>query len=199
MKQKTRKQRYNEIVSADDEELNSCVIELAEVYLKDFPDSQGAWLMYSFALYKTDRFKEAKKALIKTIKLTEESDDNFSWLLCRMGRLYEDSGHFNKAIEWFVKANHINPSEATFLIYQGVMLLRTERFDEAAEIFLEATKCTKGCIDEAFYNLGVARITQRKYLEASQCFEKALEIDPKYNEAKKQLKDMKKVLEIKTI
>ena len=84
MSSKTREQRYQEIILADDKELNSCVIELAESYLKDFSDSQGAWLMYSFALYKTDRFKEAKKALLKTMKLTQESDDNFSWLLCRM-------------------------------------------------------------------------------------------------------------------
>ena len=196
MKSKTRKQRYQEIISADDKELNSCVIELAENYLNDFPDSQGVWLMKSFALYRTDRFKEAKKALLKAMKSAEESDDNFSWFLCRMGRIYEDSGNFNKANEWYKKAQSSNPSEATFFIYQGVMLLRKERFDEAAEIFLEATKCKEGCIEEAFYNLGVACIAQRKYQKAVQYFEKALAIDPKYKEAKQQLKDVKKVLEI---
>ncbi|CAN5195910.1 hypothetical protein BH20ACI1_BH20ACI1_01150 [soil metagenome] len=35
MKQKTRKQRYQEIISTDDKELNSCVIELAENYLQE--------------------------------------------------------------------------------------------------------------------------------------------------------------------
>lgn len=196
MKSKTKKQRYREIVLADDKGFNSCVIELAENYLNDFPDSQGAWLMYSFAFYRTDRFKEAKKALIRAMSLTKESDDNFSWLLCRMGRIYEDSGNFDKAIEWYKKAQSSNPSEATFFIYQGVMLLRKEFCDEAAEIFLKATKCKKGYIDEAFYNLGVALIAQRKYQRAVQCFEKALEIDPKYKEAKQQLEDVKKVLEI---
>ena len=123
MNHKTRKQKYREIVSADDKELNSCVIELAKDYLKDFPDSQGAWLMFSFAFYRTDRFKDAKKALLKAIKLSKETDDNYSWLLCRMGRIYEDSGHFHKALEWFKKAHDHNKTEAIFLIYQGVMLL----------------------------------------------------------------------------
>ncbi len=196
MKIKTRKQRYREIVSADNKGLNACTIELVESYLKDFPDSQGAWLIYSLALYRIDRFTDAKRALFKTIELTEESENNFSWLLCRLGRIYESSGHFHKAIEWYKKAHHSNPSEATFLIYQGVMLLRTEKFDEAADVLIKATECTEGFVDEAFYNLGVVRIVQRNYVEAILCFEKALGIDPKYKEAKQQLKDMKKVLEV---
>ncbi len=196
MKQKTRKQRYREIVSADNKELNACVIELAESFLNDFPDSQGTWLIYSLALYRIDKFKKAKKALFKTIELTKESDDNFCWLLCRMGRIYENSGHFHKAIEWYTKAHNSNPFEATFLIYQGVMFLRIEKYDQATEALLKATNCTEGCIDEAFYNLGVVRIAQKRYEEALFCFENALEIDHKYKEAKQQIKDMKQVLSI---
>ena len=113
-----------------------------------------------------------------------------------MGRIYEDSGQFNKALEWFIKAHEHNNSEATFLIYQGVMLLRTEKFGEAVEVFQKATKCKEGCVEEAYYNLGIAQITQRNYKEALSCFEKALKLDPKYKEAKQQLRDMKKVLEI---
>ena len=196
MKQKTRKQRYREITSAADKELNATVVELAEVYLKDFPDSQGAWSMYSFALYRTDRIKDAKKALHKLLKLTGESDENFSWYLCRMGRIYEDSGHFHKAIEWFHKAHLANPLEATFLIYKGVLFLRTEKYDEASKTLIEATKCSEGCIEEAFYNLGVVRIAQKRYEEALVCFENAIEIDRKYKEAKQQFKDMQQVLSI---
>ncbi len=196
MKIKTRKQRYREINTADNKELNACVIELAENYLKDFPDSQGAWLMYSFALYRIDRFKDAKKALFKTMELTKESDDNFSWLLCRMGRIYEGSGHFHKAIECFKNAHLSNSNEATFLIYKGVLLLRIGKYSEAAETLIKATKCEKGYIDEAFYNLGIVRIAQSNYEEASEYFKKALEIDPKYKEAKQQLKDVTQALSI---
>ncbi len=196
MKQKTRKQRYREITLAADKELNVTVLELAEVYLNDFPDSQGAWSMYSHALYRVERFKDAKKALNKLLKLTEKSGEDISWYLCRMGRIYEDSGYFNKAIQWFHKAHLANPSEATFLIYEGVMFLRTEKYNEASETLIEATKCSEGCIEEAFYNLGVVRIAQKRYEEALICFENALEIDHKYKEAKQQFKDMKQVLSI---
>ncbi len=198
MKPKTRKQRYNAIVSATTKNLNACVIELAESYLKDFPNSQGGWDMYSLALFRIDRFKDAKKALYKSIELIDEPDKQrrLAWLQCRMGDIYRDSGHFHKAIEWFQKAHTTNSSEATFLIFQGVMFLRIEKFEEAAETFQKATKCEKGCIDEAFYNLGVAYLIQKRYEESMTCFEKALEIDSKYKEAKQQLKDVWKVLEI---
>lgn len=198
MKIKTRKQRYNEIVSATSNDLNACVIELAESYLKDFPNSQGAWDMYSFALYRIDKFKDAKKACLKAIKLLDETNKQrrLSWLMLRIGHIFEDSGKFHKAIEWYDKAHNENSSEATFLIYYGRMFLRVEKFDKAAEAFQKATKCKEGCIDEAFYNLGVTCLIQRNYKKAKSCFEKALEIDPKYNEAKQQLKDIDKVLEI---
>lgn len=152
--------------------------------------------MYSYALRNVDRFKDAKKALDRLLKLTGKSDDDISWYLCQMGRIYEDSGNFQKAIQWFDKANLANPEEATFLIYKGVMLLRLEKYDDSSEVLLKATHCSEGCIEEAFYNLGVVRIAQEKYEEAFICFEKALEIDSKYKEAKQQLKDMEKVLEI---
>ncbi len=198
MKSKTRKQRYNEIISATKKDLNACVIELAESYLKDFPNSQGGWDMYSFALFRIDRFKDAKKALYKSIELIDEPNKQrrLAWLQCRMGEIYRDSGHLNKALEWFHKAHITNPAEATFLIYQGVTFLRIEKFDKAIETFQKATNCENGCIDEAFYNLGVGYLIRKNYKEAVFCFEKALEIDPKYKEAKQQLKDVKKVLDI---
>ena len=84
MNPKTRKQRYNAIVSAVEKELNAYVIELAEIYLKDFPESQGVWDMYSLALYRIDRFKDAKKALQKSIGLLDEikHKENLSCLFC---------------------------------------------------------------------------------------------------------------------
>ena len=193
-----KKQKYKEIISAIENDLNACVIELAESYLKDFPKSQGVWDMYSLALYRIDRFKDAKKALQKSIGLLDEikHKENLSWLFCRMGHIHENSGNFSKAIEWYEKAHLANPQEATFLIYQGVILLRKEKFAVAGEIFQKATNCKEGCFDEAFYNLGVTRLIQKNYIEAKYNFEKALQIDPKYKEAKQQLKDVEKVFEI---
>lgn len=197
MKQKTRNQRYLELTSLADKELNASVIESAKIYLHDFPHSKGAWSMYSHSLFQLSKLNEAKKALLKTIDLRSDSDEHLGWLLCRMGRIYEDSGNFRKAIEWFKKAHDEIPQEATFLIYIGVTFLRIGKYNEAVEALTNATLCKEGFIDEAFYNLGVVRMAQGNYEEAFLCLKKALKIDPKYEEAKQALKDVKKVFEIK--
>lgn len=198
MNMKTKRQRHKAIVTATEKNLNACVIELAESFLNDFPESQAVWTLYGLALCRVDRFKDAKKALLRSISLVDDTDkqERISWLYCRMGRIYEDSGNFRKAIAWFEKAHETNPNEATFLIYIGVKLLRLEKYEEAVEVLTKATTCHEGCIDEAFYNLGVVNLIQRNYAEAKSCFEKALELDPKYKEAREQLKDINKVLEI---
>ena len=137
MKPKPENKDTNEIISATNKDLNACVIELAESFLKDFPDSQGGWDIYSLALLRIDRFKDAQKALYKAIKLINETNKQkrLGWLYCRMGSLYEDSGKFRKAIDWFEKAHNTNPNEATFSIFIGVRLFRLEKFDEADETF----------------------------------------------------------------
>ncbi len=196
MKLKTREQRYRELSKLADDELNASVIEYAENYLKDFPDSKGAWSIYSISLQNLSKVAEAKKALLKAIELYTESDENLAWLLNRMGHIYENSGNFPKAIEWYRKAHNHTPKEATFLIYLGLTFLHLGKYDEAEEALTEATQCKEGCIDEAFYNLGVVKMFQKKYEKAQEYFEKSLEIDPKYKEAKQQLKDVKKVLEV---
>lgn len=197
MKPKSRKQRYRELTRLADRELHASVIVFAEIFLRDFPDSKGAWSIYSDALYSISKVKEAKKALLKTIELYIDSDEYYAWLLCRMGHVYRESGNFRAAIRWYRKAHLAEPEEATFLIFLGIIFLRLGNYDEAAKALTGATKCRNGCIDEAFYNLGVVRMAQSRYAEASLCFEKALEIDGKYKEAEQQLKDVKKVLEIK--
>ena len=155
--------------------------------------------MYGLALYKTDRLKAAKKALQKAIELLDDTNkaERLSWLFCRMGHIYESSGNLRIALEWHEKVHLANPKEATFLIFQGRVFLRKERFDEASKIFQKATKCKEGCIDEAFYNLGVTYLIQRNYRKAKLYFQKAKKIDPKYKEAKQQLKDVNNLLKIR--
>ena len=196
MKEKTRKQRYSELSKLADQELNASVIEYAEKYLNDFPDSKAAWSIYSLSLKNLSKVAEAKKALLKAIELYTDSDENFPWLLNRMGHIYENSGNFPKAIEWYKKAHKHTPEEATFLIYLGLTFLHLGKFDEAEETLIKATKCKEGCIDEAFYNLGVTQMAQKKYEEALSNLKIARKIDPKYEEAKQAINDVKNALQI---
>jgi tetratricopeptide (TPR) repeat protein len=68
---------------------------------------------------------------------------------------------------------------------------------DAAAVHRRATRCKEGCIDEAFLNLGFVLRALERYSEARKCFQRALEIDPKYKEAKEALADIEGVMEPK--
>lgn len=194
MQVKTRKQRFKELQSFANKGLNACVIEFAEKYLSDFPKSGIAWFIYYEALNNLSKRKKAKLALQKAIEFVQNPEENLDWLYLQMGKLLEDSGKFGEAIDWYEKASLQNPSEATFHIYRGLVYFHQEKYEKADDILVEATKCSDGCIDEAFYKLGVVRMAKRDYQKAKICFEQSLEIDPKYKEAKQALKDVTQVL-----
>jgi tetratricopeptide (TPR) repeat protein len=60
--------------------------------------------------------------------------------------------------------------------------------------YRRALKCSKGCLEEVYFNLGGTLLGKRKYSEAIECYQEALKIDPKYKIAKERLDDAKLAL-----
>ena len=56
------------------------------------------------------------------------------------------------------------------------------------------TRCSKGCVDEAYLNLGLVLRAQERYTEALECFKKALELTPDYELAITGKSDMENVI-----
>ena len=195
MKAKTRKQRHREIQAAVDRSLYACVIELAQVYLCEFPEDGLVWLDLGDALLAFGRYKEARVALLRAVKYMrpEHLDLPYSY----MGHIYKSRGDYRKAAEWYRKAVGAAPGEAGNHIYLGSALLHAGKLTAAERSFRKALECKDGPVDEAYYNLGVTLCGQAKYKAALVCFEKALRLDPKYKLAKRAIKDMEKVLSIK--
>lgn len=88
----------------------------------------------------------------------------------------------------------LRPDDASGYIFSGGVLARLGRFEEAAEAHQRGTRCSKGCVDEAHYNLGLIRRAQERFDDARRCFERALEIDPTYPDAPVALADVLAVL-----
>ncbi len=53
-------------------------------------------------------------------------------------------------------------------------------------------------LDEAWFNLGGALLTQRRLEEARDCYLKAIGIDPKYTIAKQRLKDVEQAIQLRS-
>ncbi|MEO7299776.1 MAG: tetratricopeptide repeat protein [Verrucomicrobiota bacterium] len=99
-----------------------------------------------------------------------------------------------EAEKMFMRAHRLDADEATYLIYAGSAAFRRGDLSKAKKLATKATKCSKGCIDEAFFNLGGYLLSARRYKEAANCYLKALKIDNNYEIAKKRLEDVELIL-----
>ena len=122
MKQKTRKQRYREITSAADKELNATVVELAEVYLMKGdnnkalnhalaeynrrPDNIDVAGTAAWVYYKLGDQKNALKFLQTALKTGSKNPT----LLCRAAMIYAKAGDKVKAKSLFAEALKSNPN-----------------------------------------------------------------------------------------
>jgi len=195
MKTKTRKQRFRQLQAVVNQGLNASIIELAQEYLRDFPKAGVVWLDYGNALVNFRKYDEARVALLRAIKHMRPEHRYFP--NGSMGHLYECKGDYHRAAEWFGKAAKMTPGEATYLIFLGAVLVKAGKLSEAMKYHRRAVKCKEGAIDEAYFNLGGILGARGRYQEALTCFEKAIQLDPKYKLAKRAAKDMRRVLEIK--
>lgn len=61
---------------------------------------------------------------------------------------------------------------------------------ESIARYLALFVCPEGCIDEAYHNLGLILRAQGRLREAADCFRRAIELDPEYDNAKEALDDV---------
>lgn len=181
-------QRFN------DRDMVCCTIELSRRYLAAQPKSWLILYCYARSLYAMARFTESLAALRRAARLCPPK--MLCWVYSRFGQVHEKRGAFRPAERWYRLAIKHSPSDASFHIYLGKFLARAGRLQEAAAVHRRATRCKEGCIDEAFLFLGLALRALERYSDARKCFKRALDIDPKYKEARKELDDVEQVIEL---
>jgi tetratricopeptide (TPR) repeat protein len=113
-----------------------------------------------------------------------------------MGNLFRDRGDFVVAEEWYRKAIDHSPDDAQGHIYLGTMLAGLGRLDDAEQVHRKAIACKAGCIDEAYYNLGLVLRARERYAEALECFDRALSIDPQYKVARLAKRDVQNAMRV---
>ena len=169
-------------------------LELCKRYIQDFPDDAFAWWRAGWVFAKFSRFVEAEHAFRRSLQITPK--ERHFHISAAMGRMFQDKGDDGPAEQWYRKSIEQNPKDAHGYIYLGALLARRGRLDEAERTHRHGTECKTGCIDEAWYNLGLVLRAQERYEEAESCFEKALSIDPNYRPAKAALRDVRQVLRL---
>jgi tetratricopeptide (TPR) repeat protein len=167
-------------------------LELCRELLRDFPDYTIGWVLHGIILYELARYQEAEQVLreaIRSIPL-EQLQHGYTHL----GHLHQESGHYDEAEKWYRKAVELSPDDAGRHVFLGALLAKKGEFRAAEECHRRGTRCSKGCVDEAYLNLGLVLRAQERYAEAMECFQKALELTPDYEGAITGKSDMENVM-----
>jgi tetratricopeptide (TPR) repeat protein len=177
---------------ADELRLHGLSRELTQRLLETRPDDYRLLLELATHELTFCRYEEAKAAIDHAERVCPP--DVMKWVLTRKGQLSEGLGDFEASMAYHLAAHEMDPNDATHLIFAGCAAFQAGRTEEAIELATRATQCRKGCIDEAYYNLGGYLLALRRYDEARDCYLSALEIDPEYKIAKTRLEDVSRIL-----
>ncbi len=185
----TSKEDWKQICLADERGQTAVVVELCKKYSLQNSQNDGfAWVWYGMAQTKLFRYTEAEKASGKHSSFAQKK---VCWLCTCKWERYKGKGDFKKAAFWYRKALKQKPQDATYYIYLGDNAFKCGLFKQSKNYFRNALKCSEGCLDEAYFNLGGILLGERNYSEAVKCYEEALKIDPKNKTYKERLDDAK--------
>ncbi len=161
--------------------------------IRDFEDSYFAHFQHTVALKDLQRYDEALSALDNAEARAGEHQLHFVY--AKRGRVFEDKGDFKEALRWYRKAIECRPDDNLGYGHMGGMLARRGNLIEAEQAHRKAIQCTEGYIDEAYLNLGYVLRARERFAEALECFEKAWELEPEYDDVKTAIEDMIAVLD----
>ena len=188
------KAQVRDIQRFDDRDMVACTLESSRRYLAAHPKSWFILYYHASSLHRMARYTESLAALRRAARLCAPT--HLCLIYSRVGKIHDDRGALGLAERWYRRAIAQSPSKAGNYIFLGAFLARTGRLQEAEAVHRRATRCKKGCIDEAFLNLGLVLRALERYSDARKCFQRALEIDPKYKEARDALSDVEQVIEL---
>ena len=177
---------------AFNEDCVATTIVLARRVLADNPTDSLTLNRLGNVLSSVSRFTEAEIVLRDALEHSPENRKHVA--LANLGLLFELQGQYDTAANWFRKTIDRKPDDATGYIFLGATLARAGKLFEAEEIYRQGTQCARGCIDEAWCNLGLVLRGLERFKESRKCFELAIEIDPEYDDAMDALADVKSAM-----
>jgi tetratricopeptide (TPR) repeat protein len=173
---------------------HATALELCRELLREFPDYSIGRVLQGVILYELARYQEAEQVLREAVRTL--SLEQLPYAYAQLGHLHRDSGHYDEAERWYRKAIELDPDHAGKYVFLGALLAQKGDLRAAEECHRKATRCSKGCVDEAYLNLGLVLRSQERYDQALECFRKALELTPDYEEAMTGKSDMESAIKL---
>lgn len=115
-------------------------------------------------------------------------------ILRKVAQVYLEAGLFKEAEAAYMSALEFSPSDLDIYNRLGVALRQQGKLEEALQCYLNALKKHP---DHAgiYHNLGVLYMARKDYESAQRQFQKALALDPQFNESRRMLKKLEQLVE----
>lgn len=146
-----------------------------EQALERAPEWDAAWALYSSALFRLGRFKDAERSIIEAIRLSPDRAAFFN----QYARYLSWCGKKEKALELSRRAIELDPDDED--AHQIFASLLHEVSPSKWQLSEEAARRAVSLNPEDADGLaivGAIVLTQRRYEESEDLFRRALEIDP---------------------
>lgn len=181
-----------ELASADEKELHGYARLLCEEVLMENPCHARTWVRYAANLGSLGLLDQAFTALDRAQSLVPP--DRLHHVHTLRGQLLVQRGEFRAAELEFLRANTLEPNEATNLVFAASAVFRSGDLVGALKHAELATDCAEGCLDEAWLNRGGYNLALKRYAEAEFCFRRSIELEPNDAIALARLSDVEAIL-----
>ncbi len=190
-----QKQSTDVIIAADDEDLHGYIVELCKRHLKEYPQDGYIWSKYACALTALSRFEDSIYALNQALLFCDQKDHEV--IFAAMGEIHFRRPNYLEAEKYFLRAIELNPDAIYIHDYLGVCTFRRGDLNLAESRLRRALDCSDldDMEDEILFNLGGVLIAQERYVEAADCYKRALELGHK--SAKVRLRDLEEIFNLK--
>ncbi|NIP27839.1 MAG: tetratricopeptide repeat protein [Phycisphaerae bacterium] len=152
--------------------------ELAEIIVKEFPDTEEALQFIGNFHKRHGRREYAEKFWQKCLEINPRQLS----IYCSLGETAFEAGEYEKAIDEYKKAVEIDPTAADIHKEIGHALLELGRHEESIGELEKEVQISPGSLSVHFL-LGQAYFKQKKYEEAREHYETAIQLDPEYASA----------------
>jgi superkiller protein 3 len=189
-----KQQLWDKLMSVWGGDTPACSVYLAEFYTKEFPDDHFGWLVLADGLIDISSFETAAEALRNALRICPLAHRGLVY--SKAGKFYREKGSLIRAEKWYRKAVTLDPSQE-HLIFLGACIAKQGRYNDATDLHQQAINAAPDTADEAYFNLGLVHRANKNYLDALRNFEKAIEIDPEYDDAITAILDIRRLLELR--
>lgn len=164
------------------EELHATVADEAKQSLADRDKRKREGLEIGQGFIDRLDFDQAKRAFDKLTKEFREDTD----LRAEVADRFMAAGRYTEAFDYLDKALKDNPQAVHLYNRIGIVLRRMRDFETAERYYKKALEINRGDAN-LFFNLGRVYVDWGQWLKAAESAQKALDITPEFEEAKKMM------------